>query len=270
MPPLSAFWFLSLALAVASPFGADLARVEYLLDAGRVHEAESLFSAGSGHAERGSLARHRREILAARLAAVQGNWKKTDARLRAWKNSGERGEGSGEVLFWLGWSALHQGRKPEADSLFLLASAYVDEGSSRARAARGSQEALEYRFAALLESGPVLLSYLRGLPESPLPDSMRLSALERLPPSSRLYPHGQWQRALLLEVLGDTVRSREILASLATDLSVLPGRKAAARLNYLREGAARDSARTGYEGLLLKQQQGVSSEFARKRLQNLR
>lgn len=267
MRPLYAFWFLSLALAVASPFGADLARVEYLLDAGRLHEADSLFSAGD--AERGSLARHRREILAARLAAVQGNWKKTDARLRAWKNSGERGEGSGEVLFWLGWSALHQGKKPEADSLFLLASAYVDAGS-RAPSARGAQEALEYRFAALLESGPVLLNYLRGLPESPLPDSMRLTALERLPQGSRLYPYGQWQRALLLEVLGDTARSREILASLATDLSVLPGRKAAARLNYRREGAARDSARNGYEGLLLKQQQGVSSEFARKRLENLR
>ena len=261
--------FLAALLAAGAPLlAADLARVEMLLDAGRVHEAESLFTE-AGESGGGNASRHRREIVGARIAAVQGNWRKTDARLRAWKNSADRGEGSGEVFFWLGWSALHQGKKPEADSLFLLASAYTDE-RPEARAARGAQDALEYRFAALLETSPALLDYLRGLPESPLPDSMRLASLERLPKTSRLYLYGQWQQALLLAVLGDTARSRTLLTSLAANPSALPGRKAAARLNYLREPTARDSARAGYEGLLLKQQQGVSSEFARKRLQNLR
>jgi hypothetical protein len=269
--PFPAVFFLLPALAAAATlFGADLARVESLLDAGRLHEAESLYTQGAGGGERGSLARHRREILGARLAAAQGNWKNADARLRAWKNSGERGEGSGEVLFWLGWSAVHQGKKAAADSLFVLASAYVDAGAARGPNARGAQEALEYRFAGLLENSTAFTDYLRGLSESPLPDSMRLAALERIPKSSRLYPYAQWQRTLLLEILGDSVRSREVLAGLAADPKSLPGRKAAARLNYLREGSSRDSAKTGYEGLLMKQQQGVSSEFARKRLQNLR
>ena len=186
--------------------------------------------------------------------------------MRAWKNSIERNQGSGEILFWLGWSALHQGKKTDADSLFVLSSAYTQEPGAQ----RGAQEALEYRFAALLESSPALLDYLRGLPESPLPDSMRLASLQRLPKTSRLYPYGQWQLALLVELLGDTTRSREILTQLAAAPGTLPGRKAAARLNYLREPTQLDSAKTGYEGLLMKQQQGVSSEFARKRLQIIR
>lgn len=271
MPQSTAARFLFLA-AMLLPFalstsllGADLKRIESiesLLDAGRIHEADSLFAASN----ESDGSRHRREILTARLAAAQGNWKKTDSRLRAWKNNADRTQGSGEIFFWLGWSALHQGKKTDADSLFVQASAYTNERTT----ARGAQEALEYRFAALLETSPALLDYLRGLPESPLPDSMRLNALERLPKTSRLYPYGQWQRALLLDVIGDTTRAREVLTALAANPGTLPGRKAAARLNYLREPTAPDSAKTGYEGLLLKQQQGVSSEFARKRLQNLR
>ena len=245
-----------------TPVRGDVTRIESLLDAGRIHEADSLFAASS----ESDGSRHRREILTARLAAAQGNWKKTDARLRLWKNNADRTQGSGEIFFWLGWSALHQGKKTEADSLFVQASAYTSERTP----GRGAQEALEYRFAALLETSPALIDYLRGLSESPLPDSMRLNALERLPKNSRLYPYGQWQLALLLDVLGDTTRSREVLSTLAANPGSLPGRKAAARLNYLRESTLPDSAKTGYEGLLMKQQQGVSSEFARKRLQNLR
>jgi hypothetical protein len=241
--------------------GALLERVEAALDRGFPSEADSLF-AEVGKTPGGGAPRHRREIARARLAAARGDWRGADKRLDAWKRDAARGEGSGEILFWQGWSALHQGKKPEADSLFVLASAYT--------ASRGAQDALEYRFAALLEKPPVLLDYLRGLPESPLPDSMRLAALERVPKGSRLHPYAQWQLALLLEVLNDTLRSREVLTPLAGNLATLPGRKAAARLNYWRESSSRDSAATGYEGLLMKQQQGVSSEFARKRLQNLR
>jgi hypothetical protein len=260
----------STGVALGAPAGADLARIESLLDAGRLPEADSLFNASEADGARAdNESRHRREIITARLAAAQGNWKKTDARLRAWKLNPDRTQGSGEIFFWLGWSALHQGKKTDADSLFVLASAYTSS-ESKSGGARGAQEALEYRFAALLENSPSLLDYLRGLAESPLPDSMRLTSLERLPKTSRLYPYGQWQLALLLDVLGDTTRSREVLTRLAANPATLPGRKAAARLGYAREKSEPDSARYGYEGLLMKQQQGVSSEFARKRLQSLR
>ena len=49
------------------------------------------------------------------------------------------------------------------------------------QASRGAQDALEYRFAALLENSPSLLDYLRGLPESPPPrfDAPNLPATHR-------------------------------------------------------------------------------------------
>src|SRR5690606_11094583 len=135
-----------------------LDRLEAALERGFPSEAESL------HAEvrmvPGEAQRHRREIAAARLSAARGDWRAVDSRLAAWKENGARGEGSGEILFWQGWSALHQGRRERADTLFVLASAYAGQpGSKRA------QEALEYRFAALLDNSPALLDYLRGLPE---------------------------------------------------------------------------------------------------------
>jgi hypothetical protein len=260
--PLFALLFAGLASA------ADLGRIEALLDGGRLQEADSLFGAPSE--SRGAGSRQRVEIVEARLAAAQGNWRKTDARLRAWKVSADRSEGSGEVLFWLGWSALHQGKKASAESLFVLASAYDREREGERPGRRGAQEALAYRLAATLDSSKILLDYARGLPESPLPDSMRLAALERVPARSKLYPYSQWQRALLKELLGDSDGGREALAALAANPVNVPARRAAARLAWLREPNDRDSARTGYEGLLMKQQQGVSSEFARRRLQNLR
>jgi len=256
------------AVVGKNAYGADLDRVERLLDAGRPREADSLFQSIAD--ARDDASRNRREIAAARLAAAQGNWKKTDARLRAWKTSSERGEGSADVLFWLGWSALHQGRKASAESLFVLASAYVSERVSERAATSRVQSALEYRFAARLDSSAALLEYARGLPESPLPDSMRLAALARLPAASRLYPYSLWQRALLSELTGDSTGSRDLLTTLASNPGTLPGRRAAARLNARREASDRDSAKTGYEGLLMRQQQGVSSEYARKRLQMLR
>jgi hypothetical protein len=122
----------------------------------------------------------------------------------------------------------------------------------------------------MLDASPALTDYLRGLPESPLPDSLRLAALARVEPSSRLRPEAQWQLALLQQLRGDSLAARATWAALAADPSTLAGRRAAARLNRAREGAAPDSAKRGYEALLLRRQQGVPSEFARKRLQELR
>jgi hypothetical protein len=244
--------------------GALLERVEAALDRGFTSEAESLF-AEVRKMPGGGVPRHRREIAGARLAAARGDWRGADARLEAWKRDPARGEGSGEILFWQGWSALHQGRRERADSLFVLAGAYAGQpGSTRA------QEALEYRFAALLDASPLLTEYLRGLPESPLPDSLRLAALARVTSASRLRPEAQWQLALLHQLRGDSLEARATLSALAADPSTLAGRRAAARLNRAREDAAPDSAQRGYEALLLRQQQGVPSEFARKRLQELR
>lgn len=263
---LASSLFLSCVAAGAERPAALLARVEAALDLGRPAEAESLFAAV--RKAPGGGPRHRREIVGARLAAARGDWRGTDARLEAWKRDPARGEGSGEILFWQGWSALHQGRRERADTLFVLASAYagqsVPEGSGRA------QEALEYRFAALLDASPALLDYVRGLPESPLPDSLRLAALARVGPASRLHAEARWQLALLREALGDSLGARADLAALAGDLSTPAGRRAALRLHHAREETDPESAKRGYEALLLKRQQGVSAEFARKRLQGLR
>jgi hypothetical protein len=273
----TAVWSAAAASPPAAPAGAQrgadpLPRIERALDAGDVHTADSLFTAAeraggsssrsaSGSPSSGS--RHRREILAARLAAGRGDWKGTEARLRTWASSPTRGEGSGEILFWQGWAALHQARAPEADSLFVLASAYAEE----ARA----QDALEYRFAALLESEPEALgNYLRGLPESPLPANLRAASLAQVSSTSRLYPQARWHLALVVEALGDTLRARELLQELARDPSPMAGRRALLTLAVLREKNDSGRALETYEALLLKHQQGILAEFARKRVQGLR
>jgi hypothetical protein len=236
-----------------------LERTRIALDAGEMHVAESLFTLSS--AADGTGRRHLREIVFARLAASRGDWRGCEARLRNWGHDDTRREGSGELLFWQGWAALHQGRDAEGDSLLVLASAYSEEPRA--------QQALEYRFAALLDNSPVLRDYLRGLPESPLPAPLRLTSLERVPEGSRLHAEARWQLALLWETRGDTLRSRGTLAALSKSPASTAGRRAAVYLAFLRENKHPDSSRTAYEALLLQQQQGVAPEFARKRLQKL-
>lgn len=238
-----------------------LARVLRALDAGDIPVADSLF-AGIAGPPAAPAARHRYEIAAARLAASRGDWRKTDETLRSWQRHPARREGSGEVLFWRGWSAMHQARPAEADSLLVLASAYGEDARS--------QDALEYRFAGLRESGPALQSYLRGLPESPLPHPLRLASLRQVPAGSSLHPEARWQLVLLQEARGDTARSRPLLDSLAADPRTLPGRRAAAYRALLKEHQHPDTALAVYETLLMRQQQGVTAEIARQRVRILR
>lgn len=241
-----------------------LERGDSALDAGDVQLADSLFTLAAPipTSATSAASRHRREILTARLAAARGDWKTSADRLKAWENSPARQTGSGEILFWRGWVALHQARIPEADSLFVLASAY--SGEPRA------QDALEYRFSALLDNSPALQDYLRGLPESPLPASLRIASLERVPENSRLRPQALWQLALLLEARGESARARDLLTALSRDTGSLPGRRATAVLAFLRESEQPDSALSAYETLLIQSQQGVIAEFSRKRAQGLR
>lgn len=264
-PPILVVLCLGAASAATSkdtliPAEARFAKAADALNAGDMHAAESLFTAAPQGAPR-----HDRKILSARLAASRGDWKRTDSVLRAWNDHPARARGSGEILFWQGWSALHQGRIAQADSLLVLASAYA--GGNRA------QDALEYRFFALLENPPVLQEYLRGLPESPLPSRLRSASLKRVPEESRLRPYALWHLALLLERQegeAGPASAMEILRTLAANAETLPGRRAAARLAFLREKTSPDSALSDYESLLLQHQQGIPSEFARERIQKLR
>ncbi len=235
--------------------------VETALNAGDIHRADSLHTL-AGPVNRNPGVKHEARILDARLAASRGDWKSTDAILRAWRNSTERREGSGEILFWMGWSAMHQARLTEADSLLVLASAYSDE--------ERSQDALEYRFAGLLDPGPHLQDYLRGLPESPLPHPLRVASLDRVPQNSRIFPYSRWHLAVLLESRGDTARSRPLLDTLARNTRHAIGRRAAAYQALLTEQAAPDTALKAYEKILMDGQQGVTAEFARKRAHKLR
>lgn len=239
-------------------------RVETALETGDVLIADSLYKSETRWGS-DAQARHEREILGARLTAARGDWRGAEARLLAWEQSSARRSGSGEILFWRGWAALHQGRTAEADSLFVLSSAYV-EGKDGEYA----QEALEYRYATLLENSPVLLNYVRGLPESPLPTALRAASLKQVPPESRLYPHALWRLALLAELQGDTSQSRAILSDLARDASSMPAKRAVAVLAFLREKSSPDTALKSYEALLIKNQQGAIAEFLRQRIQRLR
>jgi hypothetical protein len=198
-----------------------------------------------------------------RQEASQGHWKEVDAKLKSWNNDPRRREGGGEVLFWQGWAALHQHRRDQADTLFTLASAYVGEAIS--------QRALEYRYAVLLDSGEALYAYVRGLPESPLPDSSRKLSLGRIPAASPLYAYGLWERSLISKKDGDKYGELAVLRELAKNPSTLAGRLATARLALLRfEPDHPDSAMAAYERLLLQYQQGVPSEFAKSRVQAMR
>lgn len=242
-----------------SPLEA-LSRAEDALDAGDIAAADSLRSR-IGEALPAGL-RHRQEIVGARLAASRGDWRSADARLRAWRTSPQRREGSGDVLFWLGWSAMHQARAAEADSLLVLASAYGEDARS--------QEALEYRFLGLLENGPALQDYLRGLPESPLPDPLRIASLERVPAESRLFAQARWHLAVMFEARGDTARSRPLLDTLSRDTRSVAGRRAATYRALLLERRAPDTSLKAYEEVLIGGQQGVTAEIARRRIRALK
>jgi hypothetical protein len=253
-----------------------LRAAERALDAGDGAAADSLRQVLTALSP-ARLERQRLELLDARLAASRGDWRGAETRLRAWRASSERREGSGTVLFWLGWAALHQARLAEGDSLMVLASAYGDD----ARA----QDALEYRFAALMENGPALQDYLRGLPESPLPQNLRLASLERVPTTSRLSGYARLRLALSLEAAGDTARSRPLLDTLAQNIRSIPGRRAAAYRALLHERRVpggspeltplpslrvRPEALKEWEEILVSGQQGVIAEIARKRIKTLR
>lgn len=242
---------------------------EAALFAGDPASAESLFAEAALPAAPGP--RHRYEILAARLAAGHGDWKGAEARLRAWNRDPVRRTGTGEILFWRGWAALHQDRADEADSLFVLASAYTDEARS--------QDALEYRFVAMMEPSPAVRDYVRGLPESPLPLALRIASLERVPKDAPLYPYALWRLAALRLSRGDSTRARETLRVLvktgrgeagALPVPVQKGRFLLARLTEAGGVDSAVAARAAYEELLVRQQRGVVPESARKRVENLR
>ena len=206
---------------------------------------------------------HRWEILQARLDGFQGHWNEAGLRLAHWKANPVRREGSGEVLFWQGWVAFNLGQRADADTLFLLSSAYADEGAS--------EKALEYRFALQLDSGENLKAYLRGLPESPLASSARLISLQRVATSSPLHPFALWAMAMVCSQSGKKLEELSILEQLSRDLSTTPARQALIRLVRSRYEQGRpDSAMASYEHLLLQYQQGVPSEFAKSRVQVLR
>jgi hypothetical protein len=233
-------------------------RIETALNTGDIQQADSLHALIASQRRSGSP--HRRVIVDARLAASRGNWKTTEAILHSWRDDPARREASGEIFFWLGWAALHQARLSEADSFLVLASAYSDE--SRA------QEALEYRFAALLDNSPALQAYLRGLPESPLPRPLRIASLRQVPESSRIHSHARWQLVQLLEAEGDSIAAGGVLDTLARNSATIPGRRAILDQALKKADTSPDSARAIYESLLIKYQQGVSAEIARKRLKN--
>jgi hypothetical protein len=254
--------------------GDPWVRIQAVLDAGDIQVADSLFNLAAKNPGAADISnRHRREILTARLAASRGDWRTSESRLHAWMRNTSRPEGSGEIFFWLGWAGLHQGRVAEADSFLVLASSYQDEPRS--------QEALEYRFAALLDNSPALQDYLRGLPESPLAANLRAASLEKVPLTSRLYPEARWQLATLQLARGDSLGAGEALLRLSQG-STLPAIRAGALWAYLTElaesaelaalaGKSRsDSALAAYEALLVRHQQGVVPEFARKRGKILR
>jgi len=247
-------------------FDPKIWSLEEKMDLSRQAFDAGLFPVGSmwmNYGEHETGARHAWEILKVRLAASQGHWKEAGERLDTWEDNTARRESSGEVLFWQGWLALHQHHVDAADTLFTLASAYVEESSA--------QRALEYRQALLIDSSQALYDYIRGLPESPLPDSLRSSSLAKVPESSPLNPYALWQSSLISRKAGDKNRELLLLQSVSKDISTLPGRKATARLAKLQfEPRFPDSAMAAYERLLLQYQQGVPPEFAKSRIQALR
>jgi hypothetical protein len=247
--------------AVAQSNTDTLTLIEWALESGDLERADSLHSTLSPQSRPPSW-RHRHEIVKARLAASRGDWRAAEKALRAWNQNSARTGGSGEVLFWLGWAAMHQAKVSMADSLLVLASAYTEE--SRA------QQALEYRLNGLLENGPSLQHYLRGLPESPLPLNLRRQSLHQIPTESQLYAHARWHLMVLHALAGESVEAAAIMDTLSRFPQSIPGKRAIAYKAYLSESMAPDTALTLYEFLLMQQQQGVTAEFARKRLQALR
>ena len=225
---------------------------------GAPHRADSLRQASETDA---AFRSHRGILLEARLAAVRGDWNGARTRLESWLASPARTGNTGEVYFWLAWVALHQGEYGQADTLLVLASA--DTGSAHAL------DALEYRFAALLENGPALAEYLRGLPESPLPLRLRRASLEKIPSGSRLHPHALWQLARIAHLEGRREDFMDILQQLAA-VPTPQGRRAAAFVALAQEQATPDSAILRYENLLFQQQNGPHAEFSRARLRKLR
>lgn len=208
---------------------------------------------------------YRAQFLKARALLSLGRPAEASRALETLKRGAHRREGTGPILFWQGWLALHQRRIQAADSLLVLASAYTGTEES--------QRALEYRYWLVLDTGSAATDFFRGLAESPLSPADRSEALDKVPESSLLWPHARLEKAQILVAEGQAERARAVLdtASRRSQDRILAGR-AEALAAWLREKTpeGRAAALARYENLLIEYQQGVVPEFTRGRIRALK
>jgi|GEM_PF-2385148 len=201
------------------------------------------------------------ELLAARLAMGRGDFGQAETLLTRLKSAPRSRLSNGSILYAQGWLAAWKGKALKADSLFSLASAYVDMPET--------QNALELQRLALLDTGISFTQLVTCRPDAPLALSRKLEILKNFSRLSPLWPESQWQLAEFSLGLGDTITAKDIYQKLTTAGSPVRRIMARARLLFLSESENPTQAIAGYEDLLVGSQQGVPAEFARERLQLL-
>jgi hypothetical protein len=208
--------------------------------------------------------RHRHMLLQARWEGYSGQWKKASQRLADWKRDPTREFGTGEILYWQGWAAWHQGFSQKADSLWFSSSSYTEEVSATWALSKRLQ---------LKKDSAACTSLFNGIEEAPNSTPRRLSALEKVPRGSSLKPDALWARVQLRGHRGESDSAQAALEELAKSHSSAPlGKRARLVLAYSKEmqgETGKRSALVEYERLLLESPQGMASEFARNRLRAL-
>jgi hypothetical protein len=181
-------------------------------------------------------------------------------KLQEWKDSPQRTLSNGAVLNAQGWVAGYLGHWSQADSLWTLASAYLDEPNIQAT--------LEMRRGLALDTQS-MPAWMKGQFTSPFPISEKRRALSTIPTQSKLWGDAQWLLSRWALAMGETEEAKRILGQLAQQTQNSQSIPAKAALARLLETDHPGQAIAEYENLLVESQQGVPAEFARERLRQL-
>jgi hypothetical protein len=200
------------------------------------------------------------QLVFAMALVGQGKQPQAVSLLENLKNSPQRTLSNGALLHAQGWVAAFMAQWLKADSLWTLASGYVEEPTT--------QSTLEMRRALLLDTN-AMPAFLKGQIHSPFTLTEKRNALGSIAISSKLWGDAQWLLAQYALSLGQTEEAKRHLLLVAETPQNPQAIQAKAALARLLEIDHPGQAIAEYESLLVESQQGVPAEFARERLRQM-
>ncbi len=214
-----------------------------------------------GHAnKRESLDAERFQLLSAYALVGQGQVSQARKIVDKLKQSSHRQLSNGAVLNAQAWLEAYAEHWHLADSLWAIATAYLDEP--------WIMTALDMRRLILLDTA-ALGEFTKARLEAPYPISQKRQRLNAISPGSKLWGEAQWLAARYALGAGEWEKAKQHWTSLAEKGHEPKSLQARVALARLAEVDHPGQAIAGFEDLLVESQQGPAAELARERLRAL-